>query len=260
MGAQLFDDVFNPERIHEMLFFNIKSVLIYPTLEKLEAENKPLFDNWSYLANSEYISKYSQSISQQTVYEENAINYSEFSKVIAITYATIYMENGIRKRYMKNIVNNDEFIVLATFMDELYQLSTNAIQSTPNYFPILCGYDIIMNDIPFLIKKYIFYRNKFDKKIPLILKRTLSIKPWESGVIDVVNVWKFNGYEKMPLMLIANYLDLKKTIDLLPLSEVSKEYWKLLNSDTEKALGFVSLQSATQTNMILQIMNILTQL
>jgi hypothetical protein len=258
--AQLFDDVFHPERIHEMLFFNVKPVLIHPTLERLEKENKPMFDRWNYLANKKYNANIVDSSYQQAIYEKNAVYYPEFSKAVAITYATIYMENGVRKRYLKKISNDDEFIVLQSFMDELYQLSSNGIQSSPQYFPILCGHNIISHDIPFLVKKHILYRDKFDKKIPLILKRSLGIKPWESGIIDVVNVWKFNGFDNMPLMLIGDFLGLKKTVDLLPLGDVSKQYWELAATVMEKALEFVSLQSATQTNMVLQLMNTLSQL
>jgi len=258
--AQLFDDIFHPERIHGMLFFNVKPVLIYPTLEKFEAENKPMFECWNYLAKTKYNGKYSVDIKAQIVYEQNAIYYPEFSRVVAITYATIFLENGKRKRYLKKIVNEDEFIVLATFMEELYQLSSNAVQSSPQYFPILCGHNIINHDIPFLIKKHILYRDKFGKEIPLILKRSLGIKPWESGVIDTLNVWKFNGYDNIPLMLISDFLGLKKTVNLLSLSEVSNQYWELMETDAEKALEFVSLQSATQTNIVLQLMNTLSQL
>ena len=87
------------------------------------------------------------------------------------------------------------------------------------------------------------------------------MKPWESGVIDTFNVWKFGGYEKTSLMLIADYMGLKKVVDLKPLNEVSLEYWKLINeNESEKALDYVSYQSATQTNFVIQIMNELRQL
>lgn len=248
--AQLFDDVFNPQGIHEMLFFNLKSVLIYPTLEELETNNKPLYERWNYLAHTKHL---------ESTYEQSAPYYPEFTKIIAITYATVYIENGSLKRYMKKIVNEDEFIVLATFMDELHRISSDGSKSSPQFYPMLCGHNIISYDIPHLIKKFIFYRDRFEtnKNIPLILKRSLSIKPWESGVIDTMNVWKFNGYDNMPLMLISDYLGLKKTVDLLPLNEVSDTYWEMVSTDTEKALEFVSLQSATQTNIVIQLMNML---
>ena len=260
--AQLFDDIFNKASIYEMLFFNVKSVLIHPTLEDLEKNNKPMFERWEYLAKTKYKSEVVNEQYQQKIYERNAVYYPEYSKIIAITYATLYVENGTLKRYMKKIVNEDEFIVLATFMDELYQLSSDGVKSTPKHFPILCGHNIMSHDIPLLIKRFILHRNKFEtnKQIPYILKNSLNLKPWESGIIDTVNVWKFNGYDNMPLMLISDFLGLKRTTELLPLDEVSQQYWEMVGTDAEKALEFVSFQSATQTNLVIQLLNELRQL
>jgi len=258
--AQLFDDVFNAQGIHEMLFFNSKTVLTFPTLEQLKKENKAMFERWEYLAKNKHNNEYPEDTKAQTVYEQNAVKYPEFNEIVAITYARVYNENNTLKRYMKKIINEDEYIVLSTFLEELYMISTEAIQSTPQFFPILCGHNIISYDIPLLIKKCVQHKDKLEKGIPLILKRSLGIKPWESGVIDTVDVWKFNGYDRMPLMLIADFMGLKKTVDLLPLDEVSRQYWEIVNEDSEKALEFVSLQSATQTNLVIQLMNGLRQL
>lgn len=260
--AELFDDVFDARKVYEKLYFNVKSVLIQPKLAVLEKENKPLYDRWLYLERTKYKPE-TQSVEEtQKVYERNAPYYPEFSKIVAITYATLYVENGTLKRYMKKIVNEDEFIVLATFMDELYQLSSDGSKSNPPYFPTLCGHNIRSHDIPLLIKRFVLHRDKFEtnKQIPLILKRCLTQKPWESGVVDTGDVWKFNGYDRTPLMLIADFLGLKKTVELLPLDEVSKEYWDKIETEPDKALEFVSLQSATQTNFVIQLMNELRQL
>jgi hypothetical protein len=260
--AQLFDDVFNPRSIYDMLFFNAKSVLTHPTLEELEKEDKPLYNRWLYIAKSRYNADIVNEQHLQTIYEKNAVYFPEFSRILAITYATLYVESGTLKRYMKKIVNEDEFIVLQTFMDELYHLSSDGAQATPEYFPIMCGHNILSYDIPLLIKRFIFHRKKMEenKQLPLILKRSLGIKPWESGVVDTVDVWKFNGYDKMPLMLIADFMGLKKTVDLLPLDEVSRTYWEMAKDKPEDAMEFVSLQSATQTNLVIQLMNELRQL
>ncbi|MDA3781074.1 MAG: hypothetical protein PF487_12755, partial [Bacteroidales bacterium] len=67
----------------------------------------------------------------------------------------------------------------------------------------------------------------------------------------------FNGYDNSSLMLLSDYLGLKRTVDLLPLDELSKEYWELHGENNEKAMEYVSLQSATQTNLVIQLMNTL---
>lgn len=260
--ADYYEKVFDPDMIQEMLFFNLKAVLIHPTLLKLEENNNDLFKRWDYISKK-FITKPENNDLEylQEIYEKNAIYYPEFTKIVAITYATVYVENGTLKRYMKKITNDNEFIVLATFMDELHQLSGDGVKSSPQFFPTFCGHNIINYDIPHLLKKYVYYRENFEgKKIPYILKRTLAMKPWESGIIDTVNVWKFNGKDYSPLMLISDFLGFKKTVDLLSLDKVSKEYWKLINTEPEKALEFVSLQSATQTNLVIQLIRTLRNL
>ena len=92
------------------------------------------------------------------------------------------------------------------------------------------------------------------------MKKSLSVKPWESGIIDTINVWKFNGYDYISLMLIADFMGLKKTIDLLPNNELSKYYWNNVIEKPEETLEYISLQSATQTNLVIQLMNELRQL
>ena len=258
----LFDDVFNKASIYEMLFFNVKSVLIHPTLEDLKEKNKPMYERWKYLSETKYNSEVVGEAHYQAIYEKNAPYYPEYSRIVAITYATLYAENGTLKRYFKKIVSEDEVNVLAQFMDVLHQLSGDGVKSQPQFFPIICGHNIISYDIPMLIKRFFLHKDKFDsnKQLPLILKKSLNVKPWESGIIDTSNVWKFNGYDNMPLMLIADYLNLKKTVDLVSLNELSEYYWKNVNNNPQETLEYISLQSATQTNLVIQLMNELRQL
>lgn len=270
----LFSEVFNPASIYEMLFFNVKSVLIYPTLFELKEKNPVLFERWkdiskekifdSDIVEPKLIANTDADMRQivvQDIYEEQAVRHPEFCRIVAITYATLYSENGEIKRYFKKIVNDDEYIVIATFMDVLHQVSSDGTKSTPQYFPTLCGHNIISYDIPLLMRRFVYHRNNFSNKhVPYILKRTFDMKPWESGLIDVVNVWKFNGFDYTPLMLIADFLGLKKTVNLLSQKELSKYYWNNIESKPGETLNDVALQSATQTNLVIQLMMELRQL
>jgi lipopolysaccharide biosynthesis glycosyltransferase len=259
----LFDEVFNKASIYDMLFFNIKAVLIHPTLDNLQKENPVMYERWKYLSKVKHnivIRGYNYDeggnpTEQEIMYEEKAIYYPEFTRIVAITYASLYAEKGQLKRFFKKIVNEDEFIVIDTFMDMLHQISSEGVKSTPSYFPMFCGHNIINYDIPLLIKRYVLHRDKFErnKELPVILKNCLNAKPWESGVVDTINAWRFNGNDYTPLMLIADY------------PEVSKKYWKMITDGgtaaaEEEALEYVSLQSATQTNLVIQLINELRQL
>lgn len=269
---ELFDEVFNPGSIYDMLFINTKAVLTYPTLDKLK-ENQGLYDRWKYLADSKYHAGLVTNLALlEENYENNAIHYPEFSRILAITYGTVRIENGVPKRYLKRIANEDEYQVLSMFMDILYGISSEAVQSSPPYFPILAGHNIVNYDIPLLIKRFLAHKDKFkDAKrsensgainnlLPLMLKKVLSAKPWDSKVIDTVNVWKFNGNDYTPLMLISEHLGLKKTVDLDTLSDVSKKYWSMVGEKPTEALEYVALQSATQTNLVIQLLTQLREL
>ncbi len=252
---ELFEIVFNRVAIYDMLFINTKSVLEYPTLDELKEKQPEMYERWKYIAETKHDDV---KLTHEETYLKHAIQYPEFSKIVAITYASLYIDeaDGKLKRYFKAIHNNDERIVIETFMDVLSQLSSDGAQSTPQKQYLICGHNVINHDIPLIIKRYIKHRNVIEvKNIPYILKSILNAKPWESKIIDTVNVYKFNGKEYSSLMLIADFLGLKKTTDLLPLNEVSEEYWRLYKEDGEAALKFVSLQSATQTNLVIQLMN-----
>lgn len=246
-----------------MFFINVKTVLEYPTLELLK-ENKPhMFERWKYLSKSKYGVDFMGGDEDliRTTYEENAVNYPEFVKVVAITYAKLYNEDGNIKRYFKKICYENEFDNIQTFLDILQELSSDGSQSTPQYFPILCGYNIIAHDIPLLIKKYLQYRNELTTipQIPFILKRTLDSKPWESVVVDVLNIWKFNGYNYVSLMLIADFMGLKKTQDLITNAELSTYYWNNYDTSPKETIDYVATQSANQTNVVIQLMKILRE-
>ena len=261
----LFQDVFNPKTIEDMLFFNIKAVLIYPTYKGFAESNPQLFERWKYLSKVKYNADY-ESVQPtddaflQKTYEDNAVQYPEFCKILAITYATTYVEAGVLKRNIKKIASDNEVDNINKFMDVLKAISGDGVKSTPQYFPILCGHNIIAYEIPLLIKRYMVKRNDVEiKHIPFILKNALSVKPWESGIVDTVNVWKFNGFDYSPLMLVSDFLGLKKSVDLLAHNELSKTYWSSFATEPQKALEFVSLQSATQTNLVIQLINELRQ-
>jgi hypothetical protein len=266
--ALLFKGVFNAEGIYETLYFNIKGVLEHPNLDELSKANPALSKRWEYIAKTKYKVNADAENAPTLLwksYLEHAPYYPEFTRIVAITYANLTYENQQIKRFLKKYANEDEQAVVGDFIYILQELSNDGVQSTPKYFPTLCGYNILGYDIPLLIKRFLLHKEKIKerleiKQIPLIIKEALDAKPWESTVIDASTVWKFNGNDTAPLMLAADFLGLKKTVDLLSATELSKYYWENVTKDPEKTLEFVALQSATQTNLVIQLMVNLRQL
>lgn len=266
---ELFELVFNESTVYESLFFNIKSVSAYSNVQKL-LENEPeMYKQWELISRAKYRLGYdidddeSYLMMLNDIYTEKAMFYPEFSKIVAITYATLESSEGKLVRHFKKIINNDEFEVIKAFQKVLLQISSDGVNSTPQYLPTLCGHNIINNDIPLFIKRLIHHRDNFEDKtnlLPFILKKHLQSKPWDANIIDTMNLWKFNGISNTPLSTISDFAGLKKNIDILGMNELSKYYWDNIDKNTDDTLEFVALQSANETNMVIQIMNELRSL
>ncbi|MFW6219418.1 MAG: hypothetical protein ACOC33_00990 [bacterium] len=265
---EVFDVLFNKASIYDMLFFNIKHVSKYPTYMELMEKEPELAKQWDFIAKTKYSVSDIEGIPEvmNDCYQNKSVFYPEFCKIVAITYATIENDNGGLKRNLKRIAFHDEFNVINIFNNVLLKISSDGMQSTPKYFPVLCGHNIINNDIPLYLKRLLSHRNDFksgDNIIPYILKNYLKSKPWDANILDTINVWKFNGMSNTPLSVISEHMGLKKTVELDEMIDLSKNYWQLFNNEdntedtntSDKALEYVSLQSATQTNLSVQLIN-----
>lgn len=258
---EVFDLIFNKGSIYETLFFNIKAVTKYPNFEKFKEEEPEFSKQWEFIAKTKYNTTTIDEIPElmNDCYKNKAVLFPEFSKIVAITYATITVEDNQLKRNLKKNVDHNEFNVISSFNNLLQKISSDGVKSRPEYLPTLCGHNIITNDIPLYIKRLIYNRNFFEKKeniIPFILKKHLKAKPWDANIIDTINLWKFNGVSNTPLSIISEHMGLKKTIKIDEMNDFSLKYWNLVEQGkSDESLKYVGLQSATHTNLSIQILN-----
>lgn len=258
---ELFEIVFNKGSIFETLFFNIKAVVEFKNILALKEAEPELYKQWELIAKAKYGYKSTgiddvDMLMLNDSYISKAIYFPEYTKIAAITYATIDSTGDKPKRSLKRIANVDEFIVIKTFQEILLQISKDGVQSTPHYFPTLCGHSIITNDIPLFVKRLLKHRDKFEDSnnlLPLIIKNQLKAKPWDANVVDTMTLWKFNGVSNTPITTICDFLGLKRNVDLLQMDELSEYYWKNIENDPEDTLKEIALQSANHTNLVIQL-------
>lgn len=261
---ELFEMAFNKTNIYETLFFDVKSVSEFKSIKEFK-ENKPdLFEQFKLIARAKYsyndASGYEEADNEvlNDIYRDKAVFYPEFSKIVAITYATLESKDGNIKRNLKRISNKEELKIIESFHNVLLQISKEGIESTPHYFPILCGHNIISNDIPLFIKRLFHYKDKLEHKtdiLPLILKKHLQSKPWDSKTLDTLNLWKFNGVSNTPLTTISDFLGLKRNTEIMQMNDVSKYYWENIDEKPDETLEQISKQSANETNLVIQLLS-----
>jgi hypothetical protein len=232
----------------------------YGDIESFKKEEPIKFETWKRMAEKRYADT---GMSLNELYLEKACFLAEFSKIVAITYATVKTnENGKLTRKIESIEGETEINIINEFcslLDASYSVTHQSHELPYN----LCGHNIIGHDIPLLTKRIIKYRKEFgDKlhKIPQLLKHYLSAKPWDTNVIDTINVWKFNGTDFISLNLVADHMGLKKSVQLLSKEDINKIYWSGIEDDSGSTMKEIVLQSINYTNVAFQLVKELGEL
>ena len=256
----LYQTILNRATIYECFFLKVNSVLEYKNLDILK-DRKPNLHNTWILLSSEYARK--QGMTDNEYYQRYAPHYPEYSKIVGVTFGDIQFKEDKMVKNLNRIINSDEKVVLERFFELLYMLSSDGSNSTPKAFKTLTGFNIIYNDIPLLVKRFFINRENFTEKreIPLILKNTLDLKPWENDtIIDLANVWNFKGRNIYSLDLISDFLNIQKKEEILTAHDLSKKYWDEIDSspdDEINALKLIARQGAVTINLIMKILNTL---
>ena len=256
MAQQLFEEVFTPNSYLNLLFFNVKAVLTHPNVDELAEKSPTLFRAWDYLLKTRYEHEVkNETKSPNEIYQSKAVYLPEFTKIVAITYS--FLTPDLKDTKTFQIVNDDEFTVIETFLNVLHQLSNDGMKSSPKFLHILCGHNVINYEIPLLIKRFLLHKDKLTiKTLPLHIKNSLTAKPWESSVLDTMNIWKFNGYDFnsfTPLVVIVDFLGLKYSEQIDTLQDMNIKYWDLMKLEPDKALEYVVNQSKSQRGLTMRL-------
>ena len=226
--------VFNEKSFYNTLFLKIMSVTEYSSIDEFKKNDEEKYEIWYRMALKKY-----DKVNNE-IYFKKACFLPEFSKIIGVSYGTVATdENGQLKRRINNIYDK-EINVLEKFFHVLKCFNNSGY---------LCGHNIINYDIPFLIKRGMLY----NLKIPSNLKSSLNSKPWETSIIDTVNLWKFNGSDFISLKLISNFLNLKYKSLPMDLDVISNIYW----NNTKEGDRWYEFQSMNQLNLTIQLYKLL---
>lgn len=114
----------------------------------------------------------------------------EFADVVCISIGTI--KNNEYKIISLLNENNDSTEMLSKFASFCDKLK-------PNF--ILCGYNILNFDIPFLVKHMIQKGITVPKKLNM-----WGTKPWERSVFDVFEFWKGHSSYLPSLFMVSSFL------------------------------------------------------
>jgi hypothetical protein len=244
----VYEKIFDENVIYNTLFFDVKTVTEFESLTRFESNDPSRAKLWK--------KKYGDD--QDTYLNESCYN-ADFGKILLITAANIINDGEGLKRNLVKFSGENELTVINSFFEYLNQRFIDGQESMPKTVFNLSGHNVRNFAIPFLIKRYLLLtiKNGIDVSqinIPPLLKIGISSKPWESNIIDTIDINKFNGVEASSLELIARNYDLKMNIDgLKDNHELSKSYW---SDKKDVVLKEILDQSLNTTNLVLQFINL----
>jgi len=261
-------DIFNRGNVYDTIFFNIQSVTEYGDVNDFEKAEPEKYLIWLRMAKRRYKEEF-EKINQDAnlfhritndLYLEKACYLPEFSKIVGISYATASTDGeGRLTRDLKRIEGETELDLVKEFCTMLTVAHTMTHDAKRQPYT-LCGHNITGHDIPLLVKRIVKYRKELkgvygDHIVPVLLKDYINAKPWNSNVIDTINVWKFNGSDFISLNLVSEFMELKKTVQLLPKEEINKLYWMGIEDDAGSVMKEIHSQCANFTNLAFQLVN-----
>lgn len=199
------------EHFKNILFIDIETVPCVPEFallpEGLQAE-------WA--KKSRYLKNAADgSIEPAMLFGERAGIFSEFAKVVCISFGSFHLHDNGWKLRLKSIVNDDEKALLKEFCEILTKFN--------HYYTDLkfCGHNIKEFDIPFLCRRMLINNLGLPECMQLNGK-----KPWEVSHIDTLELWRFGDYKHYTsLALLAQVLDIPSPKDDLDGSMVANTYW-----------------------------------
>lgn len=190
-----------------VVFIDIETVRIK---DKLSKEDGPLYSSWEYkLRYSRESEKFDESPLEK-LFEEKAALYAEFAKIVCITIGKVRDEQLV----LHSISNDDE----AALLTEFSELLNNIVAKDPN--TRLCGHAIKGFDIPFIMRRCII--NGVDTPH---LCDVAHLKPWETTMLDTLELWKGTGFYSASLINIAVAMGLPSPKDEMNGSDTSNAYY-----------------------------------
>jgi uncharacterized protein YprB with RNaseH-like and TPR domain len=190
----------------EILFLDIETVPVSPTLKNLDPSMKILWDKKSLHFRKE-------DETADDVYQRAGI-YAEFGKIICISVGLLNGKNPYGFR-LKSFFGDDEKTLLTEFSAMLLKYSKNKDI-------LLCAHNGKEFDYPYIARRMVINA----LLIPEILDNA-GKKPWEVKLLDTMELWKFGDYKSYTsLELLSSILGIPSPKDDIDGSMVADIYWK----------------------------------
>jgi len=216
-----------------MLLVDIETVSQYSDYDKM-----PIL--WKELWNGKIERQLGEEETPETFYPKRAAIMAEFGKIICISAGYFTNDNGRINLRVKSFYGHDESNLLQEVVGSFNQWQAN------KKLAAYCGHNIREFDIPYLCRRMLVN----GISIPSYLDFQ-SMKPWETNIIDTLQLWKFGDYKNYTsLKLLAACMNVPSPKDDIDGSQVGDVYWK--QNDLDRIAAYCQKDVITVAQLILK--------
>ena len=204
--------------LKKIMFLDIETVPQVANFSDLPDELAHLWEEKFHHLRKHLPEKYNEKTTASEAFNTSAGIYSEFGKIICIAVGFIHFKEEEMFLRTKYFINEEEKELLREFS----QLIEKFGSSKENR---LCGHNIKEFDVPYICRRMLI------NNLPLPSIFQLSgKKPWESSLIDTMELWKFGDYKNFTsLKLLTAVFNIPTPKDDIDGSEVAQVYYKEKN-------------------------------
>lgn len=229
--------LFIMEQLEGILFIDIETVSIEPDFSLL---TEGMQQEWARKAKFMKIG-IDEEPSLSTLFNDRAGIFSEFAKVVCISFGNITQQDGRYNMRLKSIAYVDEKKMLNDFCEMLGRFARR--------YPDMrfCGHNIKEFDIPFICRRMIINGIGLPNCLQLSGK-----KPWEVTHLDTMEMWKFGDNKHYTsLSLLAQVLGIPTPKDDMDGSMVSTVFWQ--NHDLPRISAYCQRDVFTTAKVFLRL-------
>ena len=222
-------------KINDVIFIDIETVPRVPDFYKLDKYEQELWEEKKGKHRTE-----DETIEQ--FYFNNAGIFAEFGKIICISVGMLEYDGMFQNFTLKSFYGDDEVKLLSDFNQFLVQQHKARKNLT------LCGHNIREFDVP-----YICRRNLINGlSLPDYFETLQTKKPWEAGLLDSMDWWKFGDFKNyISLKLLAYCLGIPSPKDDISGKDVGKVYWQ--DKELERIKTYCQKDVLTVAQILLKL-------
>lgn len=198
-------------------------------------------EKWKTLWQDKISKTMPENFSPEDSYLQKAGILAEFGKIICISTGFFYNGNDGKLCFkLKSFSGDDETALLRAFVEML-----NTFREKRGIFA-LAGHNLKEFDIPYICRRMLMLKLPLPECLQLSGK-----KPWETNLIDTMELWKFGDYKNyVSLNLLAAVLGIETPKDDIDGSMVKDVYYR--ERDLPRIVTYCQKDVVTVANVILR--------